>query len=51
MFLCFLSNQEILYMTHHDWHLSYGIYDTITKQNQGQNHYLSLVPNYFEIYF
>ena len=29
----------------------YDIYKPITEQSQRQTHYLSLIPNYFDIYF
>ena len=46
-----LSNQENLYMIHYDSDLFYDIYNTITENNQGQTNYLSLIVNYFDIYF
>ena len=49
--LLLLSNQENLYMTLHKPNLFYDIYDTITEHNWRQTHYLSLVLNYFGIYF
>ena len=47
----FLSNQENLYMIHHDFDLFYDIHNTINEHNQRQNHYFSLILNYFDIYF
>ena len=47
----FLSNQENLYMTHHDSDLINDIYNTINQHNQRQTHYLSYILNYFDIYF
>ena len=38
-------------MIHHDWSLFYDIYNTITKHNRRQSHYLSSILNYFDIYF
>ena len=50
-FFCFLSNQENLYMMHHNSDLFY-IYDIINEHNWRQTHYLSLIlPSYFEILF
>ena len=48
---CFLSNQENLYMIHHNSDLFYSISNTTNEYNQGQNHYLLLSPNWFNIYF
>ena len=42
---CFLSNQENLYMIHHNSDLFYSISNTTNEYNQGQNHYLLLSPN------
>ena len=38
-------------MIHHNLDLFYDIYNTINENNQRQTHYLSLIPNYFDIYF
>ena len=38
-------------MIHSDSDLFYDFYNTITEYNQRQTHYLSLIPNYFDIYF
>ena len=35
---CFLSNQEILYIIHHDSDLFYDIYNTLNEHNQRQTH-------------
>ena len=51
VFICFLSNQENLYIIHHDLDLFYDIYNTITRHNWRQTHYLSSILNYFDIYF
>ena len=48
-FFVFLSNQENLYMIHHDWDLYYDIYNTINEYNQAL--YLSVIPIFFDIYF
>ena len=48
---CLLSNQENVYMIHHNLDLSYDSYNTIAEHNYIQTHYLSLIPNYFDIYF
>ena len=37
-------------MIQHDSDLFYDIYNTITEHNQRQTHYLSLIPNYFDIF-
>ena len=42
-FFCFLSNQENLYMIHHDLNLFYEISNKINKHNQRQTHYLLLI--------
>ena len=49
-FFCFSSNQENLYKIHLNLDLFYDIYNTITEHNRRQSHYLSLIPNYFDIY-
>ena len=51
LLFCFCSNQENLYMIHHDWNLLYEIYNAITEYNWIQTHYLSSIPNYFDIFF
>ena len=38
-------------MIHHDSNLRYDNYNTINKHNQRQTHYISLIWNYFGIYF
>ena len=48
---CFLSSWENRYNIHHDWDLFYDIYNTLTTHSQRQNHCLSLILNYFDIYF
>ena len=49
--LLFLSNQDNLYMIHHNSDLFYDIYNAINEHNQKQTHYFSSIPNYFNIYF
>ena len=51
MILCFICNQENLYMIHHESDLFYDIYNTTNENNQRQTHYLSSIPSYFDIYF
>ena len=46
----FLSIQENVYMIPNNLNLFYYIYNAIAKQNQRQNYYISLIPNYFDIY-
>ena len=46
----FLSNQENIYMIHHDSDLFYDIYSTINKHNQRQTHYLSLILKLMSIF-
>ena len=47
----FLSNQESLYMIHHDKELFDDIYNIKTEHNQRRTHYLSLMfPTQFNIY-
>ena len=48
---CFLSNQENLYMIHHNQIYFMINKYTINKHNRRQTHYLSLILNYFDIYF
>ena len=36
---------------YHDSDLFYFIYNPISEHNQRQTHYISLIPNYFDIYF
>ena len=36
-------------MIHHGWDLFYDIYNTINEYNQKQIHYVSSIPNYFQI--
>ena len=48
---CFLSNQENQYMIHLNLTLFYDIYNTTTEHNRRETHYLSVIPNYFDIYF
>ena len=51
MLFCFLSSQENQYMIYHDSDLFCGIYNT-NKHNQRQNRdLLSILSNYFDIYF
>ena len=38
-------------MTYHDCDLFYETYKTITENNRRKTHYLSSIPNYFDIYF
>ena len=38
-------------MIHHDSDFFYDINNTINEHNRRQNHYLSLLLNYFDIYF
>ena len=47
----FSSNQESLWMIHHDSNLFYNVYNSINEHNWRQTHYLSLISNYFDIYF
>ena len=47
-FFCPLSNQENLYMIHHNFILFYDICNTINEHNQRETHYLPSIPNYFE---
>ena len=35
----------------HDWNLFYEICNTTTEHNWRQTHYLSMILNYFDIYF
>ena len=51
LLFCFLSNQENVYMIHHDSHLFCDICNTINEYNWIQTHYLSSIPTYFDIYF
>ena len=46
---CFLSNQENLYMIHHDLVIFYDIYNATNEHNWGQTHDIPLIPNYFEL--
>ena len=50
-FCIFLSNQEKLYMIHHNSDLPYDIYSTTNEHNRRQTHYLSSTLNNFDIYF
>ena len=47
----FVPNQENLYLIHHDLDLFHDIYNRVNKLNQRQTHYLSLIPNWFDVYF
>ena len=38
-------------MIHHDSDLFYQIYKAINEHNERQTHYLSLISDYFDIYF
>ena len=38
-------------MIHHDSNLFYDIYNTVNEHNSRQNHYLSSISNYFDIFF
>ena len=38
-------------MVDHNLDLFYNIYNNITEHNRRQNHYLSSIVNYFDIYF
>ena len=50
--VCFLSNQENLYMIHQDSDLYYDVYNAINEYNQRQTHYFSLnLSMYFDIFF
>ena len=49
-FFCFFSKQENSYMIHYDLDSFYDIFNTITEHNLRQNHYLSSILNYFDIY-
>ena len=51
MFIIYRVYQENVYMIHHDLDLFYDIYNTINTHNWRKTHYLSLIPNYFDIYF
>ena len=51
LLFCFLSNQENLYMIHHDSDLFYDVYNTKNEHNKRQTHYLLSFLNYFDIYF
>ena len=46
---CFLVLSPI--RTIYIWSTTTEIFNTITEHNKRQNHYLSLIPNYFDIYF
>ena len=50
-FFFFISNRQNRYMIHRNLDLFYEICNTITEHNGRQTHYLSLIPNYYDIYF
>ena len=53
LLLCFwfLSNQENLYMIHHDFDFFYDICNTINEHNRRQTSCFLLILNYFDTYF
>ena len=50
LLFCFFFIWENLNMIHQASDLFYGIYNEINEHNRRQTYYLSLIPNYFDIY-
>ena len=50
LLLCFLLNQENLYLIHHNLNLFCDVCNTINEHNSRQTHYLSLITNYFDVW-
>ena len=50
LLFCFFFIWENLNLIHQASDLFYGIYNKINEHNRRQTYYLSLIPNYFDIY-